>query len=716
MTRLTSLAYNIAFFLNCLLVFFIFFESQLVIPGWLEISGRLHPLVLHFPIVLLLLYCFWVLLVTKNSKVLWVSGLADNLLLLGTLTAVLSALTGFILSKESGYEADSLVWHKWMGIGTAWLSLGWYSARNYFEPERVYSKGAAVVTALMVFIAGHQGGNITHGDDFISLSGSNQEIARTVALADAVIYADLVHPILEQKCVSCHNTKKAKGELSMETAELLAKGGKSGILWDTTRSDLGLLLQRVHLPADDKKHMPPIGKTQLTEEELLVIASWISGGSSFTQKVAELPAEHPIYRYAERKLGGSEQEERYEFPSADADLFKKLNTNYRIITPVALESPALAVNFYNRESFKSKDIEDLLDLKNQIVSIDLSKMPVKDEDLKVIGKFTQLRQLLLNFTDIKGSGLSDLKNLPNLRRLSLTGTAVDYKQVEQVVSFPALTHLFIWNTNLQSQQLALLRKRNSKIVLEGGYRGDSITLKLNTPQILNEEAIVQDTARLRIKHQIPGTTIRYTLDGTMPDSVNSPVYKEPVSIQDNSMLRARAFRTGWYGSDVVERAFFKAGFPIDSVALLTLPAPAYRSKEGKTLFDGIKSDDEFRNGKWLGYRENNMDALIFMKKPVQANSVTLSMVWNIGGYIFPPKKIEVFGGMEKDKLQLLGTITPEMPTKDSPNRKLLLYKADFSKQEIKYIRIKAYTSGKLPDWHPGKGDITWIFMDEVFVN
>lgn len=716
MARFTSLAYNIAFFLNCLLLFFIFFENQLVVPGWLEISGRLHPLLLHFPIVLLLLYCFWVLLITKNSKVLWISELANVLLLLGTLTAVFSALSGFILSKEAGYEPDSLLWHKWMGIGTAWLGLGWYAARNYFEPDKIYSKGLAVVTVLVVFIAGHLGGNLTHGDDFISLSGKTEEIVPVVALTDAVVYTDLVSPILEQKCVSCHNTKKAKGGLSMETAELLTKGGKGGILWDTTRSDLGLFLQRVHLPADDKKHMPPTGKTQLTEEELLVLASWIGGGSSFTQKVVELTPENPIYRYAERVLGGSQQEERYDFESADKDLVKKLNTNYRLITQIASESPALAVNFYNRESFKSNDIDELLDLKNQIVSMDLSKMPLKDEDLKAISQFSELRQLLLNFTDIKGTGLAELKKLSNLKRLSLTGTAVDYTQLQQVTTFPALAHLYIWNTKVKPEELDKLKKQLPKVAFEGGYRSDSIILKLNAPQILNEEPILQDTAKIRIKHQIQGTVIRYTLDGSVPDSVSSLIYKGPLTIQDNSILKTRAFRNGWYGSDVVEKSFFYAGFPIDSVALLTQPAPAYRSKEGKTLFDGIKSDDEFRNGKWLGYRENFMDALIIMKKPVQAQTVTLSMVWNIGGFIFPPKKVEIWGGTDQKQLRLLSTLKPEMPTKESPNRKLLLYKAEFTKQDIKFIRIKAYPSGKLPDWHQAKGELTWIFMDEIFVN
>ena len=716
MFRYRTLIYNSTFFLNCFLFFLLLFEDGLVIPPWLVFAGRLHPLLLHFPIVILILYGIWVLVVRKENKPLWISDIANYLLLLGSLTAVLTSLVGLILSKEPGYEPDSVFWHKWMGIITSLLSLLLYGFRKRIVPEQWSSKVIAIFLLIVIMITGHLGGDLTHGEDFLLVTGKEEESKETVSMDDALVYQDVIHPILEQKCFSCHNEKKAKGELRMDTPELLLKGGKNGVLWDTTQADLGLLMRRVHLPLEDKKHMAPKGKPQLTTEEILVLESWIRLGADIRQKVTELPVEHPIYQLARRMLGNTGHEESYNFDPADPGMISKLNTNYRVITPLSAESPAISVNFYNRESFTIKDVEDLLELKNQIVSIDLSKMPVKDADLAVLAKFTELRQLLLNFTDVKGEGLGELKKLPNLKRLSLTGTQVDYAQLKPVASFPALNYLYVWNTRVKPEEAEKLKKELPKIRLESGYRSDTIKLKLNTPIILNEEPILNDTSRIRLKHQIPGTVIRYTLDGSTPDSVQSLIYKSGIKIADNSVLRARAYREGWYGSEVVERSFFKAGYPIDSVALITPTAPDYRSKGGKTLFDGIKSDDEFRNGKWLGYRENHMDALIMLKKAFPVKSVTLSMVWNIGGFIFPPKKIEVWGGTNANQLHLLSTLNPEMPTKDSPNRKLLLYAAKFPVEEIKFIRIKAYPSGLLPDWHASRGQKTWIFIDEVFVN
>jgi hypothetical protein len=52
---------------------------------------------------------------------------------------------------------------------------------------------------------------------------------------------------------------------------LLLKGGKNGALWDTTETNFGLMMSRIHLPEQEKKHMPPAGKPQLTGEEINIL-------------------------------------------------------------------------------------------------------------------------------------------------------------------------------------------------------------------------------------------------------------------------------------------------------------------------------------------------------------------------------------------------------------------------------------------------------------
>ena len=136
MPRVLSLVYNATFFLVCLLAFLLVFESHLVVPQWLQVAGRMHPLLLHFPITVLMLYGIWVIVSPLPEMGSGLRHWADNALLLGAFTATLTATLGFLLSKEAGYDADALYWHKWTGVATAFVSFGWYAFRNRL-PKRL---------------------------------------------------------------------------------------------------------------------------------------------------------------------------------------------------------------------------------------------------------------------------------------------------------------------------------------------------------------------------------------------------------------------------------------------------------------------------------------------------------------------------------------------------------------------------------------------------
>lgn len=708
--------YNIAFFLNGLLVFLLFFESRFAVPQWMQALGRMHPLVLHFPLVVLILYSLWVMIVRKPDSPAWNEGLADSLLVIGTVTAAVAAFSGFVLSHEEGYESDTLLWHKWLGIAISIAAVVWYGARKSLLPWTIGAKVVAGAFLILLFVGGHLGGNLTHGEDFLIFPlGPSAEPAQHVAFEEAKVYEHVVKPVIEQKCLSCHNEEKSKGGLQMQTEALLKKGGKGGVLWDTTKADLGLLITRLHLPLDDKKHMPPRGKVQLTEEEVVLLAAWVKSGSRFDQLVSSLPPQNSIYSYAQNVLGGDRTEEQYTFSAASADEVKKLNTNYRLIKPLSAGSPALFVNFYNRANFKSQDIEGLLPLKDQIVSMDLSKMPVKDEDLKVLAKFPELRRLILNFTDITGGNLTELKKLTNLRELSLSGTGITMAHVKSLEGFPALRRVYLWSTGIGPQELETLKK-GQKIAFETGFRSDTLVMALNPPVIINEKQLIGKGETVAMKHQIAGTVIRYTLDGSEPDSASSPVYDKPIAINGNLKLKARAFRKGWYGSTQVSKLFFKEGFHVDSAQLITPVDQRYHAKGAASISDGKVGDTERVSGTWLGYVENDFQSYLFFKKPVKASVVTVSTLRSFGSFIFEPTRIEVWGGVDPKTLKLLKVITPGVPAKDIPGTENIVYEAGFEPQQLSCIKLVAKPLAKIPAWHSGKGNKGWLFVDEVIVN
>ncbi len=715
LNRSKNILFNITFAANCFLVFLLLFESRIILPPWLQVGGRMHPLILHFPIVFIVLYVFWVLYFqNKIAPQETALNIGEWLLLFSALSSVFTALMGLFLSREDGYDAETLLWHKWSGVGVSLLMLLWYSFRN----RLVKTKTGVVVVTLVSFAAiiftGHQGADISHGQNFLLAPILLEKKQQQILLEDAEVFAHMVKPVLQTKCISCHNDKKAKGKLIMETEELLLKGGKSGKLWDSTETDFGLMLKRIHLPLETKKHMPPQGKPQLTEDEITVLSNWVKNGADFKIKVAQLEANNELRKIAERIFSTVETDD-YDFAAMDESKVQSLNNNYRIVFPLSKGSPALGAEFFSVSQFNSDGLKDLLAVKKQLVSLSLNKMPVKDDDLKTIGQFTNLRKLNLSFTNITGTTINELSRLKELKQLSLSGTGIKAETLKSLSSLKQLTKLFLWSTGLKETEIAQLKQNNKNIIIETGFRGDTLTLKLTPPILENEEQIITKPIALKLKHYVNGVTIRYTFDGTEPDSINSPVYKKDLTISSNIQLKTKAFKPGWFSSDVAENYFFAAKFKPDSVIHLMPPDEQYKDAKNKTLIDLAKGDNNFRSGKWVAFRQNRMEALLVFSQPSAVSSVTISTLVDIGAFLMPPQSIEVWGGKNPKQLKLLNRITPEQPTMVKASYQKG-YEVRFNPATVKYIKVIANPVSKLPPWHPGKGDKAWIFTDEIFIN
>lgn len=368
--RLKRFAEQLLFASNIFIAFLLLFENKLVIPPWLQTLGRMHPLILHFPIVILLLAMImeFFRFRTENAANTFYRNYSQNLLLVGSLFAAVTVMMGLFLSREEGYSGETLILHKWTGAVLFFVSSLIYLIRNKNWYRAPMAKSAAFITVVALVLTGHYGAAITHGENFIFEPISSQKQMASVPLEKAEVFNDVIKPILEQKCVSCHNPDKMKGELVLTDQKSILKGGKTGKLFVPGNSVVSLLLQRVHLSVDDKKHMPPIGKTQLTTQEVTLLSLWVKENAVFNKKVMALPATDSLRIMAAARLKPVvKEEEIYDFAAADEETIKKLNNDYRTVSEIARESPALSVNIYNRSAFNAKQLDELNDVKKQIV-------------------------------------------------------------------------------------------------------------------------------------------------------------------------------------------------------------------------------------------------------------------------------------------------------------------------------------------------------------
>lgn len=529
----------------------------------------------------------------------------------------------------------------------------------------------------------------------------------------------MIKPILDEKCVSCHGEASVKGGLLLDNINEMIRGGKTGPLFIPGKPEMSLLIKRIHMSKEEKKRMPPISKPQLADDEIALLDAWIKSGALINKKLITLPVQDSFRMLASRFLGPTDEAENiseYQFPPADNKKIAALNNNYRVIEPHGKNSPALTVYFYGKNMYTSKALEEVLTLKQQITEISLARMPVKDEDLKIISQFPNLRKLNLNYTDITHKGLAELNASKNLQSLALAGTNITLQSLEKLSSLPQLTSVYIWDTPVDSLQIAGMRNRFKKMRIETGFVDNGqMLIPLSPPVFKTPSGIVDQPVQVEMKHPFKDVDIRYTLDGTMPDSINSELYKKPIEINDNMVFIARAFKQGWYGSPATQKSYIKKGVKPDSVELITPPDLKYKSVAASIVTDGDLADLNVNNGQWLGYQKNEAGYYLYFNNAVIIENVLVNMLKNTGSHIFPPLKLEVWGGMDKDQLKPLGTIIPEMPKKHEA-AVMILEKIKIAPTQARVIKISAKPLNRLPEWHKEKGKQGWVFVSEIVVN
>ena len=709
---------NALWVLNPFLVFIVLFKEKLTLHIGMAWMGKFHPLFLHFPIVLIICIGLYLVFVPagKLAKVI-----EQQVLLTNAFIAVLVAITGLFLSKENTYAENLLTQHQWGGVAIALFSWALVFINNYyvkFQTNKILRVEIGIFLLVLVIVFTHKGAQLTHGEDVLSFPKNKistiDTVAKKVLDSTASIYEKAVQPILLDKCVGCHGPNKVKGNLLLDNKEHILKGGKHGSVLDLTGTSS--IIERIHLPLAEEKHMPPDGKPQLTPSEIKILNDWISAGGDFNKKIVELEKTDSLYLLA--KSYQAPVEKIKNKGNAGPDM-SEYNTNYCNVQYVYPGSNLIEVNFFQGSFYDREQLKKLDKIKEQIVSLNMQTMPLQQEDMAIITGFKQLERLNLNYTGLNSTSLASIKTLSKLQSLSIAGIEASVSELSNLVKGSSIKILHIWNTKIKKDQVQLIQSQNKNLVVTVGDNLENEIIKIINPSIEQDSSIIPAHLDIPIKHVVKGAIVRYTLDGTDPDSLNSPIYKKPIRLYNNTVVKTKAFKVGWISSDIVQRNFYKSTIHPDSIVLLQLPDPKYRATGPKTLFDYELGDKNFGNAKWLGYKDANMEMVIGFKKPTAIKEIYFNALVNLGSYIFPIVSIDVMGSMDGKNYTLVSKNNYPGVTDATP--KTLNETKGFScaiskPTPYKFYKLVATNLKKLPNWHPGKGTPAWIFIDEIFLN
>jgi|APGre2960657423_1045063.scaffolds.fasta_scaffold00370_3 uncharacterized membrane protein len=478
----------------------------------LDFIGHLHPLIVHLPIGILLLGVL--MMVYEHYSGVDFKTPISFAFLVGSISAVLACIAGWILSNSGEYDALLVQKHQWTGISTAVIGLLVYFLKQY-------RKLLAVILTLLVFITGHYGGTLTHGENYLFNSNENSNtsqgdtikteskiIAQTISNgSDSLtiethnVYKEQIAPLLKLRCYNCHSAVKQKNGLRLDAAAYIKKGGKNGKIFVAGNVFKSPLYANLLLPLDDEKHMPPKGKHQLSQNEILIIKNWINAGASFediidtisnkeiANNVAALNniADKNILDDSKSEKVKSEIRETTRVAVEDNNIknavkitnlpnpaaispaiiegFKQENI---ILTNIAEGSNFVMANFVNVVPFNKASLQALKNINEQLVVLKLTNLPINDNDLKIVADLKNIKKLNVENTLITDDGMAYLKQLPQLEQLNLYGTNISDEGIIQLAYLKNLSVLYLWKTKVTLRGIEAFKKINSRVKIEIG--------------------------------------------------------------------------------------------------------------------------------------------------------------------------------------------------------------------------------------------------------
>ncbi|MFP5042336.1 c-type cytochrome domain-containing protein [Parasediminibacterium sp. JCM 36343] len=469
---------------------------------WELFFGHFHPVVVHLPIGILII-AFTLEMVRIRAKNDSLNKAVSISLCLGFISALISCLFGWLLSSSGGYNESTLFWHQWLGISVAVVAgITWLLKNNVaFIQGAIMSKVYVGLFLLLMFLltfTGHLGGNMTHGEDYLTMNtpepfrswfeiaskSSKSANKKITDINEAVVYQDLIAPVIEAKCSSCHNASKTKGGLRMDTEVLLIKGGKHGAVIVPKDAEGSELIKRVLLPESDEKRMPPKGKPALTNEEIALIKWWIANGASMKAKVKELPKKEEVAAYF-KTMGGNAtlstsaapngdsssketpasvvfQQKVSEAASADIDALKK---EHLIVSPVSQNQPFLEVSAVNDANLDDSKMMLISKIPQQLVWLKLFNTKITDGGLKQIVNCKNIVKLNIEGTAITGSSAATIKQFQNLEYLNVVNTKFDDRGLLELATLKNLKVVYCWQSQVSPKGIEAVKKLNPKLIV-----------------------------------------------------------------------------------------------------------------------------------------------------------------------------------------------------------------------------------------------------------
>lgn len=212
---------------------------------------------------------------------------------------------------------------------------------------------------------------------------------------------------------------------------------------------------------------------------------------------------------------------------------------------------------------------------------------------------------------------------------------------------------------------------------------------------------------------IDNAPIYYTLDGTEPTK-SSPQYTGKLSITENCTFKAKAIRANGESRTFSEQIAFSKS----TAKAITANQPVNKQYEFagiSTLVDGLKGNGNYKTGRWIAFYKNDLDATIDLQQATEISSASISTCVEKGDWVFDARSFTV--EVSEDGTNFTQVASEEYPAMTEKDRNgLYEHTLKFAPVKTRYVKVTATSEKSIPEWHGGKGNPGFLFVDEITLN
>ncbi len=442
--------------------------------------GRFHPLLVHLPIgflilaILIEIYCS-ILKIKINHRIV------NFTWFIAFFSSVLTTILGLLVAETGHYIDENLFMHKIFGLSLTAISfISWFLRLSIFSNlfSSLLKTLSNTTIIVLLTLTGHYGGNLTHGETYL-VDYAPENIKELVVkknkyvkleIDSVKVYDDLIQPIFNQKCVSCHNKEISRGNLNMDSYSNLLKGGSSGIPINKSDPRKSLLIRRITMPTSELKYMPPDGEP-VSFDEIKTLIWWINNLDKSNENLVSLKVEDDIKESLEMlySLNFTEKQwfEKISIDKLDESFVQNIDKSVFQIKFISDEKKFLSVK-YLQKNVSASDIEKLEKISKYIAYFTAKSSNISNELIKRISNFENLVKLEIQDNNIDDESIKILQSLKNLEILNIHNTKITSKSIEILKTFKNLKRAYVWGTSISRSEIDQFNRKEEKLKLIGG--------------------------------------------------------------------------------------------------------------------------------------------------------------------------------------------------------------------------------------------------------